>query len=364
MHGIRESPLGHRLMKVEVRLLALLSGWTTINLNPQPLNGLITHGNVWLGSRPERYTSIESQFLSLKAKPLLKGLDISKSLNILITSVETIFPDSYRKKFILLKVVGYTAEQHRRSSRQPLKQAAGRFNLRMRIVQILFAPLMRIIDSIADGDFYVQFIAVDKDLRGDGVGSVLMDSAEERTRASGSTRLSLDVSAENEGARRFYECRRMTVESQWPKRLAMPGLRFYRMTKGLWTFNNYRLWWHIWKWSSLLAGFWQYSFNASYTLQGVSIIPVALGLLRTYYDADTERIMRFPVLFLFFIIPLPGAANEAGAMLKAGDWAPIGGLEAAQKTCRATPLHLPYRWPLPWSRATRYCSKMTNRILD
>ena len=128
-------------------------------------------------------------------------------------------------------VSGYTAEQHRRSSRQPLKQAAGRRSLRMRTVLILFAPLMRIIDSIDDDDFYLQAIAVDKELRGDGVGSVLMDSLEERARASGSTRLSLDVSARNESARRFYERRGMTVESQWPKRLPIPGLRFYRMTK-------------------------------------------------------------------------------------------------------------------------------------
>ena len=92
---------------------------------------------------------------------------------------------------------------------------------------------MRIIDSIADGDFYLQAIAVDKELRGDGVGSVLMDSFAERARASGSTRLSLDVSAKNEGARRFYERRGMIVESKWPKRLAVPGLKFYRLTKGL-----------------------------------------------------------------------------------------------------------------------------------
>ncbi len=78
--------------------------------------------------------------------------------------------------------LGYTAEQHRRSSHQPLKRAAGRRYLRMRIVLILFAPLVRIIDSIADGDFYLQAIAVDKELRGDGVGSVLMDSFEERAR--------------------------------------------------------------------------------------------------------------------------------------------------------------------------------------
>ena len=138
-----------------------------------------------------------------------------------------------RDNVIVGMVSGYTAERHRRSSHQPLKRAAGRRNLRMRIVLILFAPLMRIIDSIADGDFYVQSIAIDNEIRGDGVGSVLMDFFEERAHTSGSIRLSLDVSAKNEGARRFYERRGMTVESQWPKRLPIPGLRFYRMTKGL-----------------------------------------------------------------------------------------------------------------------------------
>ena len=128
-------------------------------------------------------------------------------------------------------VSGYTAEQHRRSSRQPLKQAVGRWNLRARIVMVLFAPLMRIIDSIADGDFYLQAIAVDKELRGDGVGSVLMDFFEEQARANGATRISLDVSSRNEGARRFYERRGMTIESQWPKRLPIPAIKFYRMAK-------------------------------------------------------------------------------------------------------------------------------------
>ncbi len=103
----------------------------------------------------------------------------------------------------------------------------------MRIVQILFAPIMRISDSIEDEDFYLLAIAVDKDLRGDGVGSVLMDFYENRAQASGSTRLSLDVSAKNTGACRFYEGRGMAVSSQWPKRLPIPGMRFYRMTKTL-----------------------------------------------------------------------------------------------------------------------------------
>ncbi len=138
-----------------------------------------------------------------------------------------------RENVIVGMLSGYTAEQHRRSSRQPLNRAAGRRHLRMRIVQLLSAPMMRITDSIADGAFYVLFIALDKELRGDGVGSILMDFSEDRARASGSTQLSLDVSATNEGARGFYEHRGMTVESQWPKRLPMPGLKFYRMTKAL-----------------------------------------------------------------------------------------------------------------------------------
>jgi len=130
-------------------------------------------------------------------------------------------------------ISGYTAEQHRRSSRQPLTQAAGRWNLRLRIVLVLFAPLMRVIDSIADDDFYLQAIAVDKELCGEGLGSTLMDSLEEQARASGATRLALDVSAKNEGARRFYDRRGFAVVSQWPKRLRIRALKFYRMTKAL-----------------------------------------------------------------------------------------------------------------------------------
>jgi exosortase len=49
-------------------------------------------------------------------------------------------------------------------------------------------------------------------------------------------------------------------------------------------------------------------------LQGMSLIPVLLGLLRTYYGADTLRAVRFPVLLLFFVIPLPGAAIDALTM--------------------------------------------------
>lgn len=128
---------------------------------------------------------------------------------------------------------GYTAEQHRLSSDLPLQQAAGRSALRMRVVGAIFAPLLRIIDTVAEDDYYLQAIAVDKEFRGRGFGSALIDSIEEQAAAAGYARLALDVSANNEAARTLYARRGMTVESQWPKRLIIPGLRFLRMTKTL-----------------------------------------------------------------------------------------------------------------------------------
>ena len=135
-----------------------------------------------------------------------------------------------RENVIVGMTLAYTAEQHRRSSLRPLMRAAGRLRLRMRILLILFAPLMRLNDSITEGDFYLHAIAVDKAIRVGGVGTVLMDSFEEQARASGSTRLSLDVSTNNEVARRFYERRGWNVESEWPKLWFIPTLSV-RMTK-------------------------------------------------------------------------------------------------------------------------------------
>ena len=127
-------------------------------------------------------------------------------------------------------VAGYAAEEHRRFSDQPLKQAVGNRALRMRGARILGAPLLRYVGTHADDDFYLQAMIVEKEHRGKGVGSALIDCIEDRARATGSTRLSLDVSAKNEGARRLYERRGMTVESGWPRLLFIPRL-FVRMTK-------------------------------------------------------------------------------------------------------------------------------------
>jgi ribosomal protein S18 acetylase RimI-like enzyme len=136
-----------------------------------------------------------------------------------------------RDKAIVGMATGYTAELHRRSLDQPLKQAAGSRVLQMIGVRILCARL-RLLGTHADGDFYLQAIAVDGEHRGEGIGSALMDSMEEQARASGSTRLFLDASARNEGARRFYEGRGMTIESEWPTARFMPRF-IVQMTKPL-----------------------------------------------------------------------------------------------------------------------------------
>ncbi len=147
-------------------------------------------------------------------------------------SYQNVIYAEYDKRIVGM-ALGFTAEQYHSFSDQPLKKAAGFHVLRMTIVNILFAPMLQILKTIADGDFYLLSMAVDKEFRGKGIGSTLIDSIEERARASGSIRLSLDVAATNEGARRLYERRGMNIESQWPKRIPIPGIKFYRMTKSL-----------------------------------------------------------------------------------------------------------------------------------
>ncbi|MHC4662326.1 MAG: GNAT family N-acetyltransferase [Planctomycetota bacterium] len=129
---------------------------------------------------------------------------------------------------------GYTARQRRRFSEQPLKKAARKRTARLRLIRMLFAPLWRILHNLAEDEFYLLAIAVDKELRGKGVGFILMNSIEDRARAAGSKRLSLDVSAGNKSAHRFYERLGMTIESGWPDFLFIPRL-FVRMTKSLQT---------------------------------------------------------------------------------------------------------------------------------
>ncbi len=129
-------------------------------------------------------------------------------------------------------ITAYTEAQHRHSTLEPLRNAAGRLRLRMRAIELLLAPLLRLNDSMAKGDYYLHFIAVEQAERTAGVGSLLMDAFEKQARASGSARLSLDVSKSNTVARHFYEHRGWVTEWEWPKSRFMPALAV-RMIKPL-----------------------------------------------------------------------------------------------------------------------------------
>ena len=132
------------------------------------------------------------------------------------------------------KIVGmsstFSEKQHRLFSDEPLQRAAKRNAIRLKLVRTLFAPIWRILETIPEGDFYVQGIAIKPELRGAGIGSLLMNDIENRAKASGSNRLSLDVSAKNDGARRLYKRFGMVDSSTWPNSRFLPTV-FFRMAK-------------------------------------------------------------------------------------------------------------------------------------
>lgn len=124
----------------------------------------------------------------------------------------------------------YTGKQLRGFSELPLVSAAGRFPLRMMCTSFLLAPIFRVLNSVADEDFYLQGIAVEPSLRGEGIGSMLLDAIEHRASDSGAQNLCLDVAAKNTGARRLYARLAMNEVSVWPdSRIVRP--LFVRMSK-------------------------------------------------------------------------------------------------------------------------------------
>jgi len=128
--------------------------------------------------------------------------------------------------------LAYTGEQHREFSDEPLERAAGRAARRMKMARLLLAPLWRILETVPEGDFYLQAIAVDPELRGAGIGSLLLDDAVERGTLNGSARLTLDVAARNNGARRLYARRGFAESSEWPSPRFVPTV-FVRMARTL-----------------------------------------------------------------------------------------------------------------------------------
>ncbi len=94
----------------------------------------------------------------------------------------------------------------------------------MRMTEFFLAPLMRLTDSIQGADYYLQFIAVEGDARGDGIGTMLITEYERQAKAIGAKRLCLDVSTGNEVALRFYDRHGYRREWEWPRTRFLPKL--------------------------------------------------------------------------------------------------------------------------------------------
>jgi len=127
----------------------------------------------------------------------------------------------------------FSSAQHAQSSDEPLKRAEKYPHIRAAIAATLCFPLIRFLETLDDGDFYLLALAVDPEYRGEGVGSRLMDFVEDCARAAGAERVCLDVSTKNRGARRLYERRGMTVQPETPTFLRIPVPLLARMSKRL-----------------------------------------------------------------------------------------------------------------------------------
>ena len=87
--------------------------------------------------------------------------------------------------------------------------------------------------AVPPGDFYIRALAVDRDQRGQGMGTMLFEYACDTARASGCRRLALDVAASNEGGQRLYRRLGMAQESESPRFLGLPNTNVLRMVMDL-----------------------------------------------------------------------------------------------------------------------------------
>jgi len=129
--------------------------------------------------------------------------------------------------------LGFTAEERRSFPANPLRKLEGYPKLRAGCVRFLARSMFRILETVADGDFYLLSLAVDRDQRGQGIGSALIEAMESRARTAEAKRFSLDVAAKNHGGQKLYERHGLRIHSRWPKHLNLGRLGLVRMSKEL-----------------------------------------------------------------------------------------------------------------------------------
>ena len=92
--------------------------------------------------------------------------------------------------------------------------------------------LQRMIGTLARHEYYVSNVAVLPELRGRGLGTVLMKAAEQDAHDAGLASVVLDVETDNASAIRLYQARGFVTRSETPRlRLESGEFAFFRMEK-------------------------------------------------------------------------------------------------------------------------------------
>ena len=128
-------------------------------------------------------------------------------------------------------VSGYRTTAHKTTKFDPLRKASGN-RLRRSLGLAMLGMVFGVLGSHDDGDYYVAFAGVNEDLRGQGVGTMLLGALEQRARTAHCARFTIEVSARNDRAHRLYERLGWTVESRWPRAKILPPV-VYRMAREL-----------------------------------------------------------------------------------------------------------------------------------
>jgi len=127
----------------------------------------------------------------------------------------------------------YSSMHHSNFAIKPLMRAVGWRIVRVGLIALLTVRLLRFLDKIPAGGFYLQALAADPDLRGQGIGTVLFEHAQEQATEVSADSLMLHVAVNNTGARRLYERLGMHVTATSPRYSPLPGMQVNRMIKRL-----------------------------------------------------------------------------------------------------------------------------------
>jgi ribosomal protein S18 acetylase RimI-like enzyme len=146
-------------------------------------------------------------------------------------SFENAMMMEYQSKIIGM-ISGYTYAEKQGFKKNILSDFPKGAKLRIILFSLVGKILSRFLGPREKEDYYLQAIAVSRQMRRKGLGQRLMKHIGEIAINKGSKTFSLDVSSKNENAIKSYKKFGMEVSSYWPNFLKLPPV-FTRMVKKL-----------------------------------------------------------------------------------------------------------------------------------